>query len=356
MIDTTWRIAEKSPIIIADLVIGLLIYWAVPGSKLRKLAFASLWLFHPISWYESAVFGQFDAIAAAFLLASVIMLMRGKDNLAFVLAGLAMMTKQDTFIPIAMMVFISARYMIKRRFLTNSFILVGIIMLLSIPFLLTGNFYFYAHSLFLPGAAPGYQYPLVFAFSGVGALLTYLHNVFGWDTGGLFIFTIPLLVIILIITAILSYRKAITPLQGALVGSLVFISFFYQVKYQYLVIFIPLAILQASRTHYRSERVFALVLAMLPAAWVWLSNISFWFNDYNPTYPWVTPVLARIGLLNRYLPDYTYVSLAVVIMCLSLAYVLFTFLRWRQRADNREELTDYLELRLKSSTTVFTPE
>jgi len=140
MIDTSWRIAMKSPIIVADLAIGLLIYWAVPGSRLRKLLFASLWLFHPTSWFVSAVYGQFDAIAAAFLLASVIMLLKGKDRLAFLLAGLAVMTKQHTFLSVALMVIISARYMIKRRFLTNCSILVGTIILLTIPFLVTGNF------------------------------------------------------------------------------------------------------------------------------------------------------------------------------------------------------------------------
>ena len=329
MIDTSWRIAMKSPIIVADLAIGLLIYWAVPGSRLRKLLFASLWLFHPTAWYESAVFGQFDAIAAAFLLSSVILLMRGKDRMAFLLAGLAVMTKQHTLIPIALMVVIGARYMIKRRFLTNCSILVGTVILLSLPFLVTGNFYSYADSLF-PVSTPGYQNPLSFAFSGGGAVLTYLHDVFGWETSGLLGFSIPLLVIALIITAVLSYKKAITPLQGALVGFLVFVGLFYHVNYQYMVIYIPLAILQASQTRYRSERAFALVLAMLPAAWLWLANIPFWFNDHDPTYPWVTPILNSIGLPERYLPDYAYVSLAVTLSCLSLAYVVLTFLRWRQ--------------------------
>ena len=82
IIDTSWRLAMKFPIIAADLAIGLLIFWAVPGSKWRKLLFASLWLFHPTAWFESAVFGQFDAIAAALLLASIIMLTENKDRIA----------------------------------------------------------------------------------------------------------------------------------------------------------------------------------------------------------------------------------------------------------------------------------
>ena len=96
MVDPGWRFAMKIPIIAADLAIGLLLYWAVPGSKRRKLLFASLWLLHPTAWFESGVFGQFDAVAAAFLLACVIFLIKGKDRLAFLFAGLAVMTKQHT--------------------------------------------------------------------------------------------------------------------------------------------------------------------------------------------------------------------------------------------------------------------
>ena len=103
-LDPAWRLAIKMPIIAADLAIGLLLYWAVPGSKCRKLLFASLWLLHPTAWFESGVFGQFDAVAAAFLLTCVIFLMKGKDRLAFVFAGLAIMTKQHTAVAVAMIV------------------------------------------------------------------------------------------------------------------------------------------------------------------------------------------------------------------------------------------------------------
>jgi hypothetical protein len=333
MIDPSWRIAMKSPIIIADLAIGLLIYWAVPGSKLRKLLFACLWLFHPTAWYESAIFGQFDAIAAALLLASVILLLKGKDRVAFLAAGLAVMTKQHTLLPIALMLVISARHLARRRLLIDCSILAGVIILISIPFLVTGNVSSYFSSIFLGGSKPDYQGPLVFAFSGSGALLTYLHDVFGWETVGLLKFSIPLLFGALAIAAFLCYRKAISPLQGALAGFLLFVALFYRVNYQYLVTLIPLAILQASRTHFRSEKVFALFLAIFPAVWLWLADVPFWFNDHDPHYPWVNPILAHFGLLDRYLPDYAYVYFAVALMCLSLAYVILTFVRWRQPTD-----------------------
>ncbi len=333
LIDSRWRIAEKFPIIAADLAISLLIFWAVPGSKWRKLLFACLWLFHPTAWYESAVFGQFDAIAATFLLASVIMLIRNKDRIAFLLAGLAVMTKQHTLIPVALMLVVCAKQMTKCRLLTNCSILVGVVVLFSIPFLITGNFYSYARSIVFPLSVPGYQDPLVFAFSGIGALVTQLHNSFGWEISGLLKFCTPLLVIALIITGILAFKKAITPLQAALIGFLLFISLFYRVNYQYLVIYIPLAILQASRTTYRSERIFALALAFLPATWLWFNNMPFWFNDWDPHFPWVNPILARFGLAERILPDYIYATLAVAIMCFSLMYIVLTFVRWQQPKD-----------------------
>jgi hypothetical protein len=230
------------------------------------------------------------------------------------------------------MVVISARHIPKRRLLSDCLIFLGVVVFLSVPFLLTGNFSSYANSLFLPAWAPGYQYPLVYAFSGSGALLTYLHDVFGWGTKGLMQLNLPILAIALLAVLVLSYRRSITLTQGALLGFLLFLGLSYQVNYQYLVIYIPIAILVASRTQYRSERAFTLVLALLPAVWLWLFDVSFWFNYFTPKNPWVTPIFDRIGLTN-YMPDYpyAYVSLALVLMALFLTYVVLVFVRWHHK-------------------------
>jgi hypothetical protein len=331
MVDSGWRLAMKTPIIAADLAIGCLLYLAVPGSRLRKLLFACLWLFHPTAWYESAVFGQFDAVAASFLLAAVILLERGRDRLAFLLAGLAVMTKQHTLVPIAVMAVIFARQLPWRRLVTNLAIFAGVVIVFSAPFLLTGNFSAYARSLFLPGQAPTYQVPLVYAFSGIGSLLTYLHETLGWATSGLLPFTIPIMFIAIAAVMVLSYRRAITPAQGALAGFLVLISFLYRVNYQYLIIYIPLALLVAAQTRYRGERFLALALALLPAVWLWFASISCWFNFPHPASTQVNLILARIGLAHSPLPDYVFVSLALAIMGLSIAYVVCLFTRWHNQ-------------------------
>jgi hypothetical protein len=129
---------------------------------------------------------------------------------------------------------------------------------------------------------------------------------------------------------VLSYRKSITLAQGALLCFLLFLGLSYQVNYQYLVVYIPIAILVASRTQYRSEKAFTLVLALLPAVWLWLFDISFWFRYLYPANQWVTPIFDRIGL-THYLPDYAFVSLATVLMVLFLTYVALVFVRWRRK-------------------------
>jgi hypothetical protein len=329
-----WRLALKIPIIAADIAIGLLLYWGVPGSPKRKLLFASLWLLLPTAWFESGVFGQFDAVAAAFLLTCVILLVKGKDRMAFLFGGLAVMTKQDTLFAVAMIVMVCSQYMNFRRLFVDCVIAAGVVVVLSIPFCITGNFITYTSSIIFAGSAPGYQSPLVFAFNGISAVLTYVHNILRLDTVTLISVTIPLLIIALVITAILCVRRRITPLQGGLAGFLVFIGFYYRINYQYLIGYIPLAILVASRTKYKSEKVFTLLLAILPSIWLWLANTPWWFHDTKPGYSWVTPFLRHLGLLARYLPDWVYVVFAGVLTILSLAYVVLIFTIWRSPLDS----------------------
>jgi len=221
-----------------------------------------------------------------------------------------------------------------RRLISNCAIMAGVVIFFSIPFLITGDFSAYARSIILPGQSPDYQNPLMYAFSGSGALLTYLHNVFGWETSGFFNFHTPILVLAVLAALVFSYKRAITPAQGALIGFLIFITFFYRVNYQYLVIYMPLALLVAARTRYISERIFTIVIAMLPAVWLWLFDVSLWFNYINPKNPWVTPILERIGWAHIGTPDYAYVSLAMALMCLFLAYIILAFIRWCKSANS----------------------
>jgi len=334
MVDSGWRLAMKTPVIIADLAIGCLLYWAVPGAKWKKLLFAGLWLIHPTAWYNSAVFGQFDAIAAVLLLAAVIMLEKGNDKAAFIIAGVAVMTKQHVLLPVALMMAASVRRLGWRRILIDCGLLAGVVLVFSAPFLATGNFLEYGRAVILPGQAPDYQTPLMYAFNGISALLTYFNQEWGWETIGYLNINTPLLVAAFLAALVLCYRTALTATQAALIGFLIFIAFFYRVNYQYLVIYIPLALLAAAQTRYKLERSFAIIIAVLPAAWPWMFNVAFWFYYLKPAnYP-AAEIMERIGLAYQDLPDIGYVSLAITLTCFFIAHIILTFVKWRRPLKN----------------------
>lgn len=320
MVSAAWRLAEKAPIIAADLAIGGIIYWGVSGSKWRRLLFAALWLFNPAAWYQSAVFGQFDAIAAGFLLASVLAFERNNDRLSFLLGGLAVMTKQYMLLPVLLLLVVNARNCGKRRVIGNFAILVGTAALLSIPFVLFGDPLSYARMVLNPGQAYDYGNPLIYVFSGSRAVLVYLNAVLGWQTVGWLQLNLPVLALAMTVAGVVCYRKALPPLPAALIGLLLFVGLSHQVNYQYLVAFMPLAILAAARAR-ALDRAMAVGLALMPAAWLWLFDVSLWFVSYDPMYPRATSFLGRLGLV-RYVPDYAYVIFALALMVLSLAYVV----------------------------------
>jgi len=126
-----------------------------------------------------------------------------------------------------------------------------------------------------------------------------------------------------------------------LIGFLLFVSIFYRVNYQYLVVYIPLALLLASRTPYKGERVLGFALALFPGLWMWLFNVSAWFNYLNPHSPWVTVIFTLLGWNIQNVPDLIYVIFALVLMCLSILYVILALTRWqnpwREKQWHKEE-------------------
>jgi hypothetical protein len=333
MVDSSWRLAMKAPIIGADLAIGLILLWAIPGSRLRKLLFAAIWLFHPTGWYNSAVFGQFDAIAAVLLIASLAMFVQGRDRPGFILAGLAAMTKQHAALPALFMVAVVSRQLSFRRFITNCGIVAAIVVAISAPFILGGNLIPYLRAVLLPAQQPAYQLPLVFAFSGSGSILTFLHEALGWSTERFLVYNALVFVIATLAALVVCYVKRVRVEQATLVGLLLFVGIFYRVNYQYLVICIPLAIYCLAVAHDWLERSLTFSLILVPAVWVWLYDVTFWFRYLAPRVLETPPVLDRFGL-NHYVPDVVYVILAGVLMSLCLAYVALILARRRPAATS----------------------
>ena len=331
-VDIAWRWAEKTPIIAADLVIGILIYRFVPGALWRKLLFSALWLLNPAVWYQSAVFGQFDAIATALMLGSFLLIEKGHDRWGFAVAALAVMTKQHTFIPLAFMFLAFSRNMGRRQLVTGLAIFTGVIIALSIPFIATGNLVDYGRQILFGANSPGYQEPLPYAFSGTGAVLTWLHDDFGWNTLPWLRASIPVLVVALIGAGTLIYRRRIAPLPAMLIGIFLFFSLFYRINYQYLIVYMPLALLAASRTRFVMEKVVSLAAVIYPIGWLWMFGTTLWFEFHHPVADWVAPLLNKIGLSRWWaIPDSTYALYAGVLMGIFIWYVTGALTRWRQK-------------------------
>jgi hypothetical protein len=330
MVDAGWRLAMKTPIILADLAIGVLIFRAVPGSRYHKVMFATLWLLNPAAWYNSSVFGQFDAIAIACLVGSIVLLERGRDRWAFVLATLAGMTKQHTLIPVAFIVVACTRQMSLKRLLSNLAIMAATAIVISIPFLITGNILEYLRSVIFPAQEPDYQYPLMYTFNATAAILTYLHDVTGWDTLRPMYFSAPVLGVVMVAALAWCYFKKVDMLRGALIGILLFVTIFYRINYQYLLLVIALALLVAARTTYKSERVVTLLLALFPAGWIWMINVAAWFVYLTPYSTTVIPFLEFLGLTHQDLPNWAYVSFSLAFTIIILVYIFMALLRWRR--------------------------
>jgi hypothetical protein len=98
-----WSLATalvKIPPMVVDLVVGYVLYrlvlgWAWPGRRAEALALAAaaLYLFNPVTMYDSALWGQTDSIGALVILLGVAALVRGNSEGAALLGALAALVK-----------------------------------------------------------------------------------------------------------------------------------------------------------------------------------------------------------------------------------------------------------------------
>ena len=105
----------KLPAILADVAIGALLYaggrrWL--GER-RALLAAALYLFVPVTWYDSALWGQVDAVGAMVMLGAVLLLAEGWDEPAAALAGLAVLVKpQDAVVLVVLLPVLVRRHLV----------------------------------------------------------------------------------------------------------------------------------------------------------------------------------------------------------------------------------------------------
>lgn len=113
----------KLPPILLDIAVGFVVYrlvrgWTWPGTRSERLglAAAALYIFNPVSFYDSALWGQTDAAGALVVLLGLAALIRGNTEGAAALAATAALVKPQfgvVLIPIV------AAVLIKRHLLRS---------------------------------------------------------------------------------------------------------------------------------------------------------------------------------------------------------------------------------------------
>src|SRR5207237_10536 len=83
----------KVPAILADLGIAAVLYSAGRRwlGERAGLGAAALYLFIPVTWYDSALWGQVDAVGALLLITSLVLLIERQSEAAIALAVLALL-------------------------------------------------------------------------------------------------------------------------------------------------------------------------------------------------------------------------------------------------------------------------
>jgi len=201
-------------------------------------------------------------------------------NWGAVLSGLALMTKQYALFPICLLLL----YLLRKQGLKHALIALSTVALVfvafTVPFSPTTAFRHYVETVWLIRLDPYYPNPLCYSFNGIFSLLTYLHNLYGWDTLQFFEISFVLLISLLAVSGVHVFlRRSSDYIQAALLGILSFLITFWLVNPQYLVAFIPFMIVDGVRNwKYRKWTKVLFLTALVPSLWLWFFDVSLWFQ------------------------------------------------------------------------------
>lgn len=140
----------KLPAILGDLGISYLIYNFFKETKKEKLGFfaAAIFLFNPVIWYNSAVWGQTDAVINFFALLSFLLLIKKRLVWALLLFAISLYIKSSllVFAPIFFVVALRQKHEWK-KYAISIFVTLGVVGLTTLPFS-EGNPYVWLYGIY----------------------------------------------------------------------------------------------------------------------------------------------------------------------------------------------------------------
>lgn len=133
----------KLPIIFSDILAGFLIFRIAQKlgyNEKKAFIISCIWLFNPITFFVSSIWGMFDSIAVLFMVAGLSSILDGKYMRAGILTGVGISVKllPALLIPPSIIYLIKFKQEGKKKVLVNLLIIPSLIFLLvSLPFLNT---------------------------------------------------------------------------------------------------------------------------------------------------------------------------------------------------------------------------
>lgn len=263
----------KLPIITSDILVGFLIYRIAKKleyGERKSLILTSIWLFNPITFFVSSIWGMFDSIAVLFMVASLSSILDRKYTMAGILTGIGIAVK---ILP-ALLVPPTLIYLIKFKEEDKKKILLGLVaapllvfLLISLPFLSTPIQYL-THIL--------QHAESVGTFTYWTALSTVVNISIFWF--------VPIVVYVVALTA--SFRKFLNDVNeyirvlGATVVT--FLAMSPKVNIQHTLTFIPLVLLYYGSTESR-ETLYRLMQLILVGV-IWLASSLTILSNYSIDY------------------------------------------------------------------------
>lgn len=300
----------KLPSIFADLGIAYLIYRYFKNQK-TGLILSAVWLFNPVIWYNSSVWGQTDSVVNLLGLLAILFLLKKKLPVFAVLFTLSMLFKGSlsTFVPVLFFYALWQKYSVKDWFKA---ILAGLItvLMVSVWFHTAGDLIIWLIDLYMKRILPG----------EIGFLTANAYN-FWWlvDPGKIYDSTLYFglsarligFVIVLAVNAGVIFWLGKKPdhkrlLLSLLIVSLVSFLFMTRIHERYLYPYFPVS---------------TLALGFLPGYWpvYGLFSLIHLINLYNLF--WVPGIGPLRNFLMLSWPGYVFSAVNLILFLLSLRQI-----------------------------------
>ena len=263
--------AVKSVFIAGDAAVTLAIYVIARrrAGPDAALALAAAYALSPAVVYTSSIYGMFDQVAAALLLAAVA---AGSPGPRGFLAGLALATKPTLLLP-SLAVALAGRGRLR-----SLAALALALAVLTAPFVLPcpDSLKGLLGSLAWRGG-PSIPLPSVYSFSWMGSIVAYLYEARGVDYSRA-LEAWPLVALALALPALKASR---TPARAALAFYLVFTASSWSVNYQYLTPLVAFLLAAYPELKSRLSRLLASLIVVHVSTWPILYPSEFWFSVHT---------------------------------------------------------------------------